>query len=535
MINNNQISKAKEAVILARVSSAEQENGKSLDAQIELCQEYAERNNLRIIQTYALVESSTKGDRKKFQQMMDFVCQQRGPIAIIAHTVDRFQRRYNESVETEPLIRDGQIELHFVSNGLIINKENYDEESSIWDFNVLGAKYYVQRIRINTKRGINKKIADQEYPGLAPLGYKNISNPTNIKKRTIVIDENEAVAIKKLFEWYASGLDSVSTITSKLNAMGFRTHEGAPYNANTLWVALQNPFYYGMMKIKGNLYPHIHGALISKELFDKCQEVRLGYKKEHHNYGCKEFLFRGQIHCGECGNLISPYTKTKVLKCGRKLTFNYLSCSHKKNKADGHRCDCKQINEKVAIEAVSKALQKITLNPKMAQAIANHLSEMVDHNVEFKKQQETSIKNRLSNITTERNSLFAMNASGAIDSKYLQDRLLKLKEEEASLKSQQMDASLKEERAKITFEKVLNVMSVVGDLFKKGSRIETKRAILNLVFSNLLLKQKNIEIIYKKPFQLLLEGSKCCIWGANQLPVPHFYPNPAKKIDYSLC
>ena len=99
-----------------------------------------------------------------------------------------------------------------------------------------------------------------------------------------------------------------------------------------------------------------------------------------------------------------------------------------------------------------------------------------------------------------------MNASGAIDSKYLQDRLLKLKEEEASLKSQQMDASLKEERAKITFEKVLNVMSVVGDLFKKGSRIETKRAILNLVFSNLLLKQKNIEIIYKKPFQLCWKG-----------------------------
>lgn len=24
-------------------------------------------------------------------------------------------------------------------------------------------------------------------------------------------------------------------------------------------------------------------------------------------------------------------------------------------------------------------------------------------------------------------------------------------------------------------------------------------------------------------------------WGANQLPVPHFYPNPAKKIAFPLC
>ena len=68
MINNNQISKAKEAVILARVSSAEQENGKSLDAQIELCQEYAERNNLRIIQTYALLNLLQKGIEKSFSK-----------------------------------------------------------------------------------------------------------------------------------------------------------------------------------------------------------------------------------------------------------------------------------------------------------------------------------------------------------------------------------------------------------------------------------------------------------------------------------
>lgn len=53
------------AVILARVSSKEQEDGYSLDAQISRLSDYANKKGLEVIKTFTLTESSTQGDRKK--------------------------------------------------------------------------------------------------------------------------------------------------------------------------------------------------------------------------------------------------------------------------------------------------------------------------------------------------------------------------------------------------------------------------------------------------------------------------------------
>lgn len=52
------------AVILARVSSREQENGMSIDAQLENLNKYIQRNGLSLLKTFQITESSTKGDRK---------------------------------------------------------------------------------------------------------------------------------------------------------------------------------------------------------------------------------------------------------------------------------------------------------------------------------------------------------------------------------------------------------------------------------------------------------------------------------------
>ncbi|HIS70763.1 MAG TPA: recombinase family protein [Candidatus Enterousia intestinigallinarum] len=72
------------AVILARVSSREQENGMSIDAQLDNLNKYIQRNGLTLLKTFQITESSTKGDRKKFVEMLNFVKAQREKIAIVA-------------------------------------------------------------------------------------------------------------------------------------------------------------------------------------------------------------------------------------------------------------------------------------------------------------------------------------------------------------------------------------------------------------------------------------------------------------------
>ena len=74
------------AVILARVSTKDQEEGHSLDAQIANLELYAKRKNLTIIRRFTIIESSTKGERPEFEQMIEFIKGQKQKIALIVDT-----------------------------------------------------------------------------------------------------------------------------------------------------------------------------------------------------------------------------------------------------------------------------------------------------------------------------------------------------------------------------------------------------------------------------------------------------------------
>ena len=71
------------AVLFARVSSREQEQGASIDAQMATIYDYCERKGLPIIKEFTIVESSIKGDRKQYKDMLDFVRHRTEKIAII--------------------------------------------------------------------------------------------------------------------------------------------------------------------------------------------------------------------------------------------------------------------------------------------------------------------------------------------------------------------------------------------------------------------------------------------------------------------
>ena len=61
-----------DAVLLARVSTEMQEDGFSLDAQLERMRKYCARQNLNIIKEFNITESSTRGKRPKFKNMLSF-------------------------------------------------------------------------------------------------------------------------------------------------------------------------------------------------------------------------------------------------------------------------------------------------------------------------------------------------------------------------------------------------------------------------------------------------------------------------------
>lgn len=59
-----------------------------------------------------------------------------------------------------------------------------------------------------------------------------------------------------------------------LKMVQIRTRKGAKISINTMHFILENPFYYGEMKTKRGLMPHVYKPLVSKELWDMCQEQK---------------------------------------------------------------------------------------------------------------------------------------------------------------------------------------------------------------------------------------------------------------------
>lgn len=62
------------------------------------------------------------------------------------------------------------------------------------------------------------------------------------------------------------------------------------------------------MLYNDTLYPHKYEPLITKALFKQCNDVLSGKNMEsYRRYKCasKPFLFKGLIHCGQCGCLMT--------------------------------------------------------------------------------------------------------------------------------------------------------------------------------------------------------------------------------------
>lgn len=150
------------AVILARVSTQEQEEGHSIDAQIKRLQEYAEKKDLKVIRTCRIIESSTRGERKEFKEMIEFIKSQKETTALIADAVDRVQRSFKESVLLEDLRRQEKVAMHFIREGITLDKDANSRDIMMWDFAVMGAKTYVLNISDNVRRSFDFKIRKGE-------------------------------------------------------------------------------------------------------------------------------------------------------------------------------------------------------------------------------------------------------------------------------------------------------------------------------------------------------------------------------------
>lgn len=279
------------AVILARVSTREQENGMSIDAQLENIRRYCTKREFDVLKEYTLTESSTRGDRVKFKEMMKFIKNKQEKIAIVADCVDRVQRSYEESVELDYLRKRDRVEIHFIREALWLHIDSPSSDVMKWDMIVLMAKSYVGSLRDNVKRSMRHNMSHGRWQYAAPIGYKNLRDENG--KSVIIPDPDRADLVRKVFEKYATGLLTLGELAKYAEQIGLNGRRSVKsMSTTTIQSMLCNPFYYGEFLFDGRMVEHIYQPLISRDLFDKCQDVMHGKGRKRFNVQ-KSLMYSG--------------------------------------------------------------------------------------------------------------------------------------------------------------------------------------------------------------------------------------------------
>ena len=204
---------AKKAVIWTRVSSREQEEGYSLDAQKDRSTTYCRAKGLEILAVFEIVESSTRGTREQFYEMINFVKRQKSCIALVCDKVDRLQRSFREVPVLEELRKSRKIELHFVTEGQMLNAKSNSSQIMSYQCFVMMAESYTNNISDNVCRSLEEMRKKGKWAHHAPVGYKNVRDANG--NSDIVLDEDNHFIITRLFKEFSIGTYNLEQITRK--------------------------------------------------------------------------------------------------------------------------------------------------------------------------------------------------------------------------------------------------------------------------------------------------------------------------------
>ena len=489
------------AVILARVSTEMQQDGFSLDAQLDRLRNYCSIKGLEIAKEFTVVESSFHGKRTKFYEVVNYIKRQSKLTALVVDTVDRVQRTFNEFPMLLELVKREKLALHFFKEGLVIDKNFKSSDLAMWQIQIMAANMFVNATRDHVKKSEELMLKEGLLPGPAPIGYLNTKDESG--KKTVIIDPDRGPLIKKLFEEYATGLFSMDELVKKSKGWGLRNRKsGNPISKSQFANILQNPFYYGVMYYNKEYHPHCYEKLISKELFDKCTEVRTGKFKRTSKHTKEPYIFRGLVRCKHCGCLLSPYTK--------KDKYVYLRHTDLKN------CEhCNNVSEKVLLKDVEKHLSSIHFDDDLKSALAIRLKKQYEATHGNTYYQLEKNRNELADVEENQKKLLDLLIAGTVPadvyrSKNAEYETAKIELQVKIEKLQTPDTSV--ERA---IDKVLNFSQNSFAIFK-SSQIEEKRRILNIVFANFLMDGKNPEISMRKNFKLLSKIGACEDWCSGE-------------------
>lgn len=453
------ITTSRRAVLYARFSS-ENQRSESIDAQVRAMKAYCEHNRITIVDIYIdEAKSATTAQRPAFQKMIEDSKLKTFDIVLV-HKLDRFSRnRYDSAVYKRELRRNG-VKVYSVLENLDSSPESIMMESVLEGM----SEYYSQNLAREVMKGLKENALQCKHNGgYPPLGY-DIDAAT----RKLIINENEAKAVRIIFEMYASG-KGYSEILDVLYQKQYKTKLGNNFLKNSLYGILTNPKYKGVYifnkssskKADGTRNSHqfkdsediivIQGGcppLVDEATFAKVQKRMEANKHHGGRYNAKRvYLLSGKVFCRECGKAMVVSAR----HCGKtgKLYITYR-CPTKR-----YGCANREINSGYLEHYVIDLLEREIFNVPAINRLANEIKNKQSQD----KTSSITEEERIAAQIDETNRAIA-NITEAIMKgqrhESLLDKLVELEEKKAALETSMLKCGSTEEVDKLAEEKIID-------------------------------------------------------------------------------
>ena len=277
----------KTAVIYARYSSDNQ-NEQSIDGQLRVCREYAQKNGILILDTYVdRAMTGTNDNRPDFQRMLKDSARHKWEIVLV-YKLDRFSRNKYETAIHKKTLRDNGVKVVSATENIPDTPEGIIMESLLEGM----SQYYSAELSQKIKRGMkDSRLKGKFTGGFVVYGYK-------VENGKIAVDEQQAEAVRYIFEQYLQCV-SVPDIIDALTARGcyFRGKKFIPSNIHYI---LRNRKYIGKYYCKGDLYENVYPQIVPTETFELVRK-KIDLNKRGSNSVESVYLFRNILKCGYCG------------------------------------------------------------------------------------------------------------------------------------------------------------------------------------------------------------------------------------------
>jgi site-specific DNA recombinase len=152
------------AVLYARVSSKEQEQGYSILAQQTLLRPYGTDRGMVIHQEFLDVETAKTTGRPGFAAMVSYLVKHPSCRVLLVEKTDRLYRNFKDYLTIDDL----GVEIHLVKENVILSPQSHSHEKFMHGIKLLMAKNYIDNLSEEVRKGLLTKAGQGVYPSFAP-------------------------------------------------------------------------------------------------------------------------------------------------------------------------------------------------------------------------------------------------------------------------------------------------------------------------------------------------------------------------------